>query len=65
MKAFKRRTGKRSDLPDHPGLYYWSEWKCLVTVELRKGGLFVTPPGPGSVEIKITPNIAGRFEKRH
>ncbi len=63
MKAFKRRTGKRSDLPDHPGLYYWSEWKCLVTVEIRKGGLFVTPPN--GIEIKVTPNIAGRFEKRH
>lgn len=49
-------------LPQCPGLYYWSEWKCCVTVEMRGKSLFVTPPN--GVRVKITPKIAGRFEKR-
>lgn len=64
MKSFKRRIMPRNDIPDHPGLYYWSEYRALVTVTMRRGGLYVTPPIKGGVEIKITPNIAGRFEKR-
>lgn len=50
------------DLPQIPGLYYWSEWKCLVIVELRGKFLFVTPPN--GIRVKVTPKIAGRFEKR-
>lgn len=65
MKAFKRRTAARKDIPDHQGLWYWSEYKCLVNVVLRRGGLYVTPPMKGAIEVKITPNIAGRFKKRH
>lgn len=63
MKAIQRRTIARADIPDHPGLYYWSEWKSLVQVVMRGRSLYVTPPN--GVEVKITPNIAGRFEKRH
>lgn len=63
MVTIKRRTGKRNDIPDHPGLYYWSEWKCLVNVVMRGKGLYVTPPK--GIEVRITPNIAGRFDKRH
>lgn len=63
MKAYKRRTGKRSDLPTHPGLYYWSEWKSLVQVTMRGHSLYVTPPN--GIEVKITPNIAGKFKREY
>jgi hypothetical protein len=55
-------TPLRRDLPNAPGLYYWSEWKSLVTVEMRGKNLFVTPPN--GVRVKITHRIAGTFKRQ-
>lgn len=60
MQRVQRAKSNR-DIPDVPGLYYWSEWKCNVEVVLRRGGLYVTPPN--GIEIKVTPAIAGKFKR--
>lgn len=53
-----------SRIPLEPGLYHWDEWNQIVKVykkNPKSKDLFVFPPGKGSVELKITPRIAGRF----
>lgn len=53
----------RKALPDKPGVYFWDAWGEYVTVykKPRFGGLFVKPPVPNAVEVRITPRIAGDF----
>lgn len=57
-----RNVNTTGTVPDQAGLYFWSEWSCVVKVyhKPRFRGLFVTPPK--GVEIRITERIAGRFE---
>ena len=55
------RLPVNKDIPQEPGEYYWSEYKSFVSVVERRGKLYVTPPLRGSVEIQVTPRIAGRF----
>lgn len=62
MATVKRRLTPHRDLPDGPGLFYWSEWRVVVEVTQRGRTLYVTPPN--GVEIKVTPNIAGKFKRK-
>ncbi len=54
-------------IPTEPGDYFWTEWQAMVRV-YGKGGtgkrLYVKPPCPGAIEIRITPRIAGKFLRR-
>lgn len=58
-----RRPTNASKLPEVPGMYYWTEWDCIIKIysKPRCKGLYVTPPGASAVEVKITPFIAGKF----
>lgn len=61
MRVQRAKRRDKANLPDVPGLYRWSEWKCLVEVYMRGRSLYVKPPN--GVEIRITPFIAGTFTK--
>lgn len=62
-------------LPRVPGLYHWHDagWDSKVTVAVyKKRGerwLFVKPPIPNGIPVRISPRIAGRFtvakEQKH
>lgn len=54
-------------LPAEPGTYYWTEWAQVVQVYAKTktfkpgGRLYVKIPG--GIEVRITPRIAGSFNK--
>ena len=47
--------------PAVPGRYYWGEYNCEVDVIKRGKYLYVTPPGPAAVEVRVSPRIAGTW----
>lgn len=46
-----------------PGEYFWTTWNAHVQVFKKKGGrhLFVTPPGPHAVAVKVSHRLAGEL----
>lgn len=62
ISKYRTRPLFNSTAPKVPGWYYWSEYKANVEVYRRRGKLYVMPPGQLSVEVAVTPRIAGTFK---
>lgn len=58
-----QRSRLAAPLPDKPGTYFWDTWGTYVEVYKKPGGrhLYVKPPVPNAVEVRISDRIAGNF----